>query len=177
MPAYRCSNCTINYPADVAFRVCPFCDRHIDYFTNLGHDPEWRKLLEMKRAGIALPGRVPVPAQDVPEGDTEPTDAALVTWDNRLKLSSVLDRDLRALGLQPEPFDIVKLNGKYYELLDFRDPIWRMSSVEVYEWLTELDAWSGDPYDGPSSDDIRQIDMEDGTRLYWNPHQKDAPEA
>lgn len=159
MPAFRCSICTINYPPDVGFRVCPNCDEQITYFTNIKPDDEWRKLLEMKRAGVNLPERIDAP-----------TDAATVVYNSETDSVMVSHADLIRLGYEPQTFDVVKLNGKYYEVWEPTGDhnLWVINALDIYDLLTQVDEFTGEPFEGDSSDDIRQVEMEDGTRFYWD---------
>lgn len=169
MPAYRCSICNINFPPHVPFRVCPSCDEGIDYYTNVIPDTHWQKRLDEARAGIK---------HDVPTRPEPDTDAATVVYDATSDMMKVHHNELVNLHLEDaQSFDIVKLNGKYYELLerDRHSDFWNVQRIDMYALLEDLDAALGAPYEGPSSDDIKQIEFEDGSKIYWDPRHGDPP--
>jgi hypothetical protein len=94
-------------------------------------------------------------------------DSCPVIYDNNHDIVYVQDKDLRALSYNPEAGDIVKLNGKYYELLgiNLRGKMWWVEpfyftkeSEEIFALPTQL---------GPSSDDIIALDHE-GKTIFWD---------
>jgi hypothetical protein len=137
----------------------------LTYYTNLPHNRDWRS-----RAGKPLTSDTkdePEKEEVAPWGIHPAEDSCPVIYDNNHDVVYVQDKDLRTLGYLPEAGDIVKLNGKYYELLgiNLRGKMWW---IEPFYFTTESEEIFALPTQvGPSSDDIVVLDHE-GKTIYWD---------
>lgn len=170
MPSYRCISCDINYPPAQKANLqgqCLKCGAVVTYYTNLTSHRDWRKRASMPNAtgGIAT--------EEEPEverwGPHPAEDGCPVIYNNNTDTIHVQDKDLRAIGYLPDSGDIVKLNGKYYELLGFslRGKMWWLEPF--YFEQTSGEIAMAPVHKGPSSDDIVVLDHE-GKTIYWDPN-------
>ncbi len=165
MASYRCIACDINFPPAQKSALggqCSKCGAVLTYYTNLDSHQDWRKRV----AGEAV--ALSEPEVEVERWGPHPAEDSCPTiFNNNTDTIHVQDKDLRALGYLPWSGDIVKLNGKYYELLGFslRGSLWwiepfyfTQESQDIFALPTQL---------GPSSDDIVTLDHE-GKTIYWD---------
>lgn len=159
MPTYRCEACDVNYPPSEKVRLdykCRKCGEKIEYFTNKTWDEDWRERTALPEAEAS---GSPHPAED----------HALVIYRNDSDTIHVFDKDLVNLGYFPADGDVVKLNGKFYELLGYSrvGKIWWIEPFDFHAMsneINELPLHEG----GFSSDDIVALDH-DGKTVWWDP--------
>ncbi len=165
MPAYRCISCDINFPPaqkEPLGGQCARCGAVLTYYTNLASHRDWRR-----RSALAETTKEEPQEEVAPWGIHPAEDSCPVIYDNNHDVVYVQDKDLRSLGYLPEAGDVVKLNGKYYELLgiNLRGKMWW---VEPFYFTKESEEIFALPTEtGPSSDDIVVLDHE-GKTIYWD---------
>jgi hypothetical protein len=123
MAARHCFNCKRNFPLSIV-GTCPACgERQLTYFTSYRPDADWEVAAGRK-------------AEEIPQTAHAAEDNATLVYRNDIDAVMVHRRDLAALGYIPEHWDVVKLNGKYYELCDF-DPhsgFWTIERLSFEAW-------------------------------------------
>lgn len=177
MPSYQCDVCNIHYPPiqrDNLGGKCLKCGGPVEYFTNKASDKDWQERVNGKE-----------PETPLPWGPHPDEDSCTVVYRNDTDTIHVLDKDLRGLGYTPESGDVVKLNGKYYELLGYSTAgsMWwleRFNFEKSKRQIRKLPVFKE-----LSSDDIVALDHDNGT-IYWDPRldpfreltdgKKEAPE-
>jgi hypothetical protein len=165
VPSYRCISCDINFPPAQKANLqgqCAKCGAVLTYYTNLASHRDWRR---RSAGGVDI-----APSEEEVEqwGPHPADDGCPVIYNNNTDTIHVQDKDLRAIGYLPESGDIVKLNGKYYELLGFslRGKMWWLEPFYFEQTSGEISL--APLHVGPSSDDIVALDH-DGKTIYWNP--------
>lgn len=136
MAAKRCGVCNINYPTDTKPDRCRVCGgdllpRHAEEPDENWHDMVVRKLREPKI---------------VWEGAHPQTDALIsvleVPISGEQTLTFIPHQELLDIGyLSLEDFDVVRVNGKFYELQGYNGP------VEAW-WVEEIQLPEGDARQG-----------------------------
>ena len=129
----RCSQCGVNYPHDVPFEHCPRCDTIVDDWEDDEVTPDWED-------------NVFIQIINEPETtDTHPVnnivhiltlDAPAPPW------NFVAHEDLLNMGYRNlEDFDIVRLNGTYYELEGYLEgaDCWWIESINVDKEVREME--------------------------------------
>ena len=155
-------------------RACPRCGNKVSYHTNAQPHPNWKELASEPWDGET--------DADEESETYEPADAGGILVDGEAQVEIingqpfVAAKAIHALGnIMPQAGDIVRLNGKYYELggLSMRRPTFQMWWLEPFDF----DQWAQQSvrslpeYDGPSSDDIAAYyDPDTKHQVYYNPN-------
>lgn len=163
MPARRCVDCDLNVPLNIVGQ-CPICDSRLLYYAGREPDADWEERyfgqLDKEEKAAKRPSIHPA------------EDSVTLIYRDDMDSVWVHNDELVRLGYRSlEPFDVVKLNGRYYELtyLDRKTRFWEVEHLDFYKWATE--AVDGLPdYEGPSSDDIVWMTGADGRTIYFNPN-------
>lgn len=175
MPARRCVDCDLNVPLNIV-GICPICDGRLLYYAGRNPDDNW----EERYYGEGSTPEEQIPSGKPPRGwgPHPENDSATLIYRDDMDSVWIHNDELVRLGYRNlEPFDVVKLNGKHYELtyLDRKTRFWEVERLDFYQWATEaiLDL---PEYEGPSSDDIVAMIGEDGKQIYFNPNQLEEGE-
>ena len=139
------------------------------YHVNLAPHEDWEEL-----AKEPWDGDNPTEDDELPE--PEPAGGILVEGEAQVEIINgepfVAAKTIHTLGnITPQPGDIVRLNGKYYELAGLtrnRDKWW-LEPFDFEAWA-EQSVRSLPEHNGPSSDDIIALDPVNGVQVYYNPH-------
>lgn len=172
MAARRCVDCDLNVPLNIV-GVCPVCESKLIYFANKNPDRDWEERYYGKKES-ADKAKPPKDWGPHPEDDS-----ATLVWRDDMDCVLVHNDELVRLGYRSlEPFDVVKLNGKYYELCDFdrKSRFWTVANLDFYAWATQA-ILPLPEYEGPSSDDIVAMTGPDGTQVYFNPNKQEDEDA
>lgn len=127
MAARYCFKCQHKFPLEVT-GICPVCkdeDVKLAYFHYYEPDTTWRSDAGLESAPE------PLPLSAHPEVDN-----ATVIYRSDLDALIVSRKDLARLGYIPEWWDIVKLNGKYYELMEYEKEtgFWTIRQFNSTDW-------------------------------------------
>lgn len=126
MAARHCFACKRNFPLSI-LGTCPACgERELTYFTSYKPDEDWEVAAGRKE-------------ESFPDSPHPAEDAATIVYRNDMDAVMVHRRDLANLGYVPEHWDVVKLNGKYYELCDFDkfSGFWTIQRLDYQKWSEE----------------------------------------
>lgn len=108
MAAKRCSTCGIDYPTYES--ICRVCDDELSYFSNVDPDPNWRQLSDdakKEAEGGDYSLRTPIPVPNCLRCD-------VVEYEERLWIAH--QHLLREGYALIEPFQVVQVKGRFYEL-------------------------------------------------------------
>lgn len=174
--AFKCGTCKLTVPRNVvnplpAYRKCPRCGNRVTFYANLDPDPNWAIL-----AKEGWDGEEPEDDEETEETEEPQQIGMLVDGAAQVEIINgepfVSAKAIHALGnILPQAGDIVRLNGKYYELAGQTRNLdkWWLQPFDFDEWANQ--AVRGLPeYRGPSSDDIIALDPVNGFQVYYNPN-------
>ena len=168
MPARRCLDCDLNIPLEVQETICPICSGRLNYYAAKEPDENWKERVAGVQEETAAAKADPPKRWGVHPED----DSATLVYRDDMDAVLVHNDELVRLGYRSyEPWDVVRLNGKYYELcdLDRRSRFWTIEPLDFYQWATEA-ILPIPEYDGPSSDDIVAMYGPEGKQIYFNPN-------
>lgn len=113
MPAHRCSLCAINYPYYKDLKLCDICGEKTVFFYDLFPSPDWVERVQAEKKQPVVEWVDGHPVQKEPcTISTASLGGTPVIW---IPHGDLLDMGYRHL----EDFDVVYVNGLYWELQAF----------------------------------------------------------
>lgn len=129
----RCSQCGVNYPFDVPFEHCPRCDTVVDDWEDDEITPDWEDNVFIKI----------INEPETTDGHPTNNIVHILTLDPPAPpWNFVANEDLLTIGyVDLEDFDIVRLNGTYYELQAYLKgaDCWWVESINVGDEIKRME--------------------------------------
>lgn len=155
MSARRCSDCGISYPSVYAYTRCKVCEQITDYVGD-DPDPDWEDTVALEKAFRERERRAQTGDMTIPNVTT--VIASVETGQEFVTHRALLFGGYRHL----ETFDVVKLNGKYYELqghvvkgyedepdaaLDCTGGVWWIEEIDPAEYFKDVPVLGPEEYE------------------------------